>query len=301
VVVPPEGACVTLDPDQALAFARSRNYQTYDQETGTWETDGTGDLGRIRRQQLFIRLALAQAVDKGARNTSTMQQFLDVGKEHVLLDDELAVGDLLDIGNQFRDFDPEELESYQLPVRPGNVGAASVVFLIEDEAQDELDVFRGVGGTIVLPEALRVNVRNGSGVSGQATVVADALRNATFTVASAADAESFDYERTVIRYTPGNQLLAAFLARYLDHDPVLEEVPTLGDASLELVTGRDFTAILAEPRSEDAVRALMPTTVPSTTTTTVRGATTTTTSTTLPETTTTTLGAVPEQPPDKEC
>jgi LCP family protein required for cell wall assembly len=297
VVVPPEGACVTLDPDQALAFARSRNYHTY--VDGYWEVDGTADLGRIQRQQLFIRLALAQAVDKGARNTSTMQQFLDVGKDHVLLDDELEVGDLLDIGNQFKDFDPEALKSYQLPVRGGNVGPASVVFLVEDEAQDELNVFRGVGGTIVLPEALRVNVRNGSGTTGQATDVAQALQAHTFSIASAADAESFDYPRTIIRYTPGNQILAAFLARYLDTDPVIEEVPSLGGATLELVTGRDFTGIRAEPRSEDDVAALVPqATTTSTSTTTTPPSTTTTTE---PPTTTTTFGAVPEQPPGIEC
>lgn len=297
VEVPPGGACVTLDQDQALAFARSRSYQTYDQESGTWDTDPSGDLGRIRRQQLFIRLALAQAVDKGARNTSTMQQFLEVGQDHVLLDDELAVGDLLDIGNQFKDFDPGELESYQLPVRLGSVGAASVVFLVEDEAQEILDVFRGTGGALSGNQAVRVNVRNGSGVSDQATMVADALAAHEFTVTSAADADSLDYETTIIRYTPGNQILAAFLARYLDHNPQIQEVPSLGDANVELVTGRDFTSILSEPRGEDDVSDLIPV---RTSTSSVPAQVTTTTTPSEP-TTTTTVGAVPDQPPEVEC
>jgi LCP family protein required for cell wall assembly len=295
IVVPPEGGCVTLDPDQALAFVRSRKaYSTY--IDGRWEIDPTSDIGRNRRQQLFIQLALAQAIDKGVRNPSTLQQFIDVGKDHVLLDDELSVGDLTDLGDQFGSVDPEGVHRYQLPVRNGNVGAASVVFVIDEEAQDELNVFRGVSAALITPEAVRVSVRNGSGRSGQAVVVQQALQEAGMTVASAADAESFGNERTTIRFTPGNQLFAAFLARYLDEDPVLEEVESLGDASVELLTGTDFTAIRAEPRSEDEVADL----APATTTTTRPDPDAPTTSST-PSTTATTIGVIPEQPPDADC
>src|SRR3954470_17817970 len=42
--------CVTLDSDQALAFARSR-YLEFKNSRGRWESDGSSDLGRITRQQ----------------------------------------------------------------------------------------------------------------------------------------------------------------------------------------------------------------------------------------------------------
>ncbi len=115
VDVPEGGACVTLDPVQALAFVRSRQkYQTL--VDGVWETDYTGDLGRIERQQLFMRLALQRAIDRGARNPTTLRQFIDVGKDHVLLDDTLSTGDLFDLGSQFSEFDPDTLQTYELPV-----------------------------------------------------------------------------------------------------------------------------------------------------------------------------------------
>jgi polyisoprenyl-teichoic acid--peptidoglycan teichoic acid transferase len=304
VNVPPGGACVTLDPEQSLAFVRVRSdYATY--RDGRWrQDDPTGDLGRTRRQQLFVQLALAQAVDRGARNPSTLEQFLRVGQEHVVVDDEILIGELLDLGTQFSDFSADSLFSYQLPLRNGSVGGASVEFLIEEQAQPILDVFRGTAGSLVSPAAVRVSVRNGSGTSGEATLVSEALRSITpqgFTVVSAADAASFDYERTVIRHTPGNEVLAAFLARFLDRNPVIEEAEGLGDAALELVTGHDFGGIRDEPRPEEAVAALLPAT---TTTTSAPGPASaeppgdgpapTTTSTTV-------VGVIPEQPPGIDC
>lgn len=296
--VPDGGSCVTLDPVQALAFVRSRRgYHEY--IDGSWVLDPSSDLGRMRRQQLFMQLALAQAVDKGVRNPSTLQQFIDVGQDHVVLDEDVPVGDLIDLGSRFSDFDPNALHTYQLPVTGGSVGAASVLFLDEEAAQDELNPFRGVSNEILTPRAVRVNVRNGSGTPGEATAVANALGSVSpigFTVVSAFDADSFDYERTVIRYTPGNQVFAAFLARYLDEDPLLEEVTGLGDATVELVTGHDFTGIRTDARPEDAVADL----APESTTTTEPDEDETTTSTSAPETSTT-IGLVPAQPPDEDC
>ena len=48
--------CQTLNGDMALAYARSRYYEEWD---GTdWQIDPRADLGRIERQQLFIREAV---------------------------------------------------------------------------------------------------------------------------------------------------------------------------------------------------------------------------------------------------
>src|SRR3954452_18030503 len=49
--------CVTLDGDQALAFARARHVEFKDAR-GRWEEDPTADLGRITRQQIFVRKAM---------------------------------------------------------------------------------------------------------------------------------------------------------------------------------------------------------------------------------------------------
>ncbi|MBA3955362.1 MAG: LCP family protein, partial [Acidimicrobiia bacterium] len=55
--------CVTLDGTQALAYVRSRHFQSF--VDGRWQADPTGDIGRIGRQQDFIRRAVRSALAKG--------------------------------------------------------------------------------------------------------------------------------------------------------------------------------------------------------------------------------------------
>ncbi len=92
-----------------------------------------------------------------------MNQLIQVGQQSVTLDDQLTTQDIVDLGMQFRDFDPEQLDLYTPPTRGGNVGAASVLFLDERGAQPIFDVFRGVDTEADIIPTVRVEVRNGTG------------------------------------------------------------------------------------------------------------------------------------------
>jgi LCP family protein required for cell wall assembly len=196
VNVPPEGGCVTLDPDQALSFVRSRAFQTYDGRR--WDTDPSGDIGRSSRQQEFIRLALSRAIDKGLRDPRRLDQVLGAAQSSVTLDDNLTIGDIVDLAGQYRGFAPEDLQTFALPTTGGRVGEASVLFLEEDEAQPIFDVFRGISANISFIAAVRVGVRNGTGEIDQADAVLEQLGERGFSMSEADVADSFDHERTVI-------------------------------------------------------------------------------------------------------
>ena len=71
----PTAGCQMLDESQALAYARSRHLQWQDAD-GDWHYDGTGDLGRIKRQQDFVRRTISQAIAKGARNPATLARLV---------------------------------------------------------------------------------------------------------------------------------------------------------------------------------------------------------------------------------
>ena len=47
--------------------------------TTTWQLDPSGDLGRINRQQYFLRVALKRAISKGVRNPATLRRLVDIG------------------------------------------------------------------------------------------------------------------------------------------------------------------------------------------------------------------------------
>ena len=105
--------CVTLDGDQALAYARSRHFEIQKTPNGRWQEDPASDLGRITRQQQFIKAALRKAVSTGVRNPFVLKDLVGIAQKNVTLDTEFSIQDLIDLGMQFREFDPDQLQTYQ--------------------------------------------------------------------------------------------------------------------------------------------------------------------------------------------
>ncbi len=236
--------CVTLDPDQALAYARSRHLEF--KEGGEWQLDGTADLGRISRQQDFIRHALQQAVVEGVGNPLLLGDLLDVSTEAVQVDSDLSVGDAVALGRQFRGFGDDTLQTLTLDVSNDFADGQSIVRVDDTEANDrKIAIFRGVGGagSQAAPD-ISVVVHNGTGNDGEATEVADGLAALGFdTSPGTGDAENFDFGATVVRHEAGDEALARFVAAQFDGGAEVEEVDTVDGADVEVVTGDDFDAV----------------------------------------------------------
>jgi polyisoprenyl-teichoic acid--peptidoglycan teichoic acid transferase len=261
--------CVTLNPEQALAYVRSRHYE--ERIDGDWVTDPSSDLGRIARQQDFIRRALSRAIDKGARNPRKLDRLINVGLDGITVDDALTANDIFRLGNRFRRFDPEDLVSYSVPVEQDNVGEAQILRLVEDEAEQVLSIFRGdpepeteeSDDDKATPASVRLQVLNGSGEPGQASDAARELGAAGFNVSRTGEATSFDHERTLVQYPAGQRDAADLVARWLVSGAQLEQVDDDG-SGIVLVTGDDWQGLRSE-----ASEASESTTESSTTTTTV--------------------------------
>ena len=139
-----ETGCKVLSGEQALAFARSRHFEISRDNMKTWQEDPTSDFGRVTRQQQFIRASLRKAVAQGVRNPFILKEFLEIAQKNVTLDTEFTIQDLVDLGSQFRTFDPDTLVSFT-PVATGTFkGAASVLELNVAASQPMFDVFRGL-------------------------------------------------------------------------------------------------------------------------------------------------------------
>lgn len=241
-----EPGCVSLDPAQALAYVRARHLQTF--EDGRWRTDPTGDHGRMSRQQDFIVRALRRSVDKGVRNPVTANRLVDAALDTVTVDDQLTADDIVDLAMRFRAFQPDRLVKHTLPVVGGNVGGASILRLVDEEAGPVLDVFRGIDPDALTPESIRVRVLNGTGEPGHASLVGRELASVGFASAGTGDAESFDSARTVVRYPPGRRAAADLVARHLVGGARLEEVDEGLGGDVVVVTGADHAGVLDVPR-----------------------------------------------------
>lgn len=254
--------CVTLDGRAALAFARSRHLQYF--KNGGFAYDGTGDLGRISRQQLFLRRIIDRARSKGVSNPLTLKRLVDAGVSNVTIDHSLSVSDLLALGQRFAAFDSSALQTYTLPNTPRTTdGGAQIVELDRAAAGPVLDLFRPgpaqstnpTGSTtttnpsgLLLPEAVSATVLNSSGRQGLAVEAADALVAAGFQIDHFGNGTELDHAieaTSIVRYAPGSEAKARTLAAHVSGPAQVEQDRSLKGDAVVLFLGNDFTTIEA--------------------------------------------------------
>jgi len=239
--------CVTLNGDQGLAFARSRYFQILKPD-GRWKQDGSADLDRVKRQQIFIERSMSKALGQVKSNPLRMRQLLDIGVSNIRIDKNLSIGDLLKLGNHFRSFDPSKLETYPLPVKDYPPDPARLL-LDTAAAEPYLNVFRGLAPGEIRPGLITVAVENGTG--GQkptlAGDVSGALAKIGFQVAPPADAPGA-VTKTTLFYAPGQAAFAQRVARHLSlASPQMMQDSSLPSGHVRLVAGMDFTTVHQEP------------------------------------------------------
>jgi LCP family protein required for cell wall assembly len=291
--------CVTLQGQQALEFTRSR-YLDYMTPEG-WERDPQSDPHRAQRQQVFIRRAMTKALAEVKSNPLRLQQLVDIGVGNIRLDDQMGVGDILNLAEHFRDFSSDRLETYALPVLPHPDNDARLV-LDESEAEPILNVFRGLDPGEVSPGAVTVQVVNGTDKDGFANDISGALQAVGFDLM---DPTSSDERppHSIAYHAPGQANFAQRVARHVTGGADVVEKPGLTPGTVELLVGADFSTVHDQPTPLDQ----MPTTTvapagggaPATT-----APATTAPPTTAPPPTTTTVPngyIVGEPPPGHEC
>ncbi|MGH9242848.1 MAG: LCP family protein [Acidimicrobiales bacterium] len=263
-----EPGCVVLSGEQALAFARARNLE-YRGEGERWRTDPTGDLGRITRQQIFVRRVVEQALAENLLNPVTLNSLLGVALDNVGFDPVLGRRDaLLDLADLVDGFELENLRSYSVPASDWRTRAGAAVLRIDEAAaRPVFNVFRGLDPNSFRPGDVTVTVLNGSGVSGEAGQVRDALDIVGFMTAEPSTADE-GFAQTTIFYNPEWASAADLLARHLTSGAVLQPDPSLAPGELTLVTGTDFTTVMDQPRAESSAAATTTTAPPDETTST---------------------------------
>jgi LCP family protein required for cell wall assembly len=124
-----------LDGPQALAYVRSRHYtEVID---GREREDPTADLGRVQRQQAFLKAVFGKLGD--SRNPFTLAKAGSRTSEGLRVDDTLGLWDAIQLAWRLRSLDPVSVE---LPTRLGSNGSGSVLFLVDPDSQAALDQLR---------------------------------------------------------------------------------------------------------------------------------------------------------------
>ena len=131
----PHTGCQLVDGFQALAVARSRHYEWF--QNGVWNYDVTSDFGRIDRQNAFMRAMIERA--KHLYNPLTLNSFLSKLPQGITLDSNFTLNDLIALAVKFHSFNPANMTAYTLPTVSGvNPTLGDVLYTDEPAAQQML-------------------------------------------------------------------------------------------------------------------------------------------------------------------
>ncbi len=120
-----EAGTHTLDGEMAVAYARSRQYQIY--ENGSWGNPRGGDIARTQRQQdIMVQLFNQVASPASAFNLPT---FLPTFADNITADEGLSLGLMTDLGRAALGLRSADIDRITLPVEnhKGSDGRAYVI------------------------------------------------------------------------------------------------------------------------------------------------------------------------------
>ncbi|HEX2047742.1 MAG TPA: LCP family protein [Acidimicrobiales bacterium] len=279
--------CWELDGNKGLAWVRSRDMEFL--INGTWQADGRGDLGRIERQQDFIRRMMKKALSSGVTNPLTLNRLISVGVRDVTFDSALSTKDLTALGRRFSSLDPDRVVLRTLPTDPADIDGKSVLKLQAAQARPMIDLLNGEApvevapttvpdtgatttapppttatGSTVKPSDVRIRVLNGLGTPGAAARAGTALTSQGFTVSDRGDAPALA-PRTTITHGPGDRDKAQLVQSALLTPAVVQEDATLRSVDVNLVLGADYTGVKPAVSAGTAVTTVPPTTAAPTT------------------------------------
>jgi LCP family protein required for cell wall assembly len=145
--------CHKFDGDEALKYVRSRHFE-YQDENGKWHEDPSSDLGRIARQQDFLRRTLTAALKQNVLKPKIITSLYASYREDVVVDTGLTIDKMIEFVGVIRDVKAETIRTYQIEATGKTISGASVLIWHKnsENMQAILNIFRGLAPLADLPE-----------------------------------------------------------------------------------------------------------------------------------------------------
>jgi LCP family protein required for cell wall assembly len=147
-----ETGCYTFDGDHALAYVRSRKLEAL--VDGEWVRDPTSDLGRISRQQDFIRRMADELLSSGRFSPDVIGGIVETNSEYVVTDSGLTTRKILEFAGVLQNVDPAQITTYQIEATPATIQGNSVLVpsLTGENMSKVLSVFQGTATLASAPD-----------------------------------------------------------------------------------------------------------------------------------------------------
>lgn len=248
----------------ALNYVRAR----------TIDTEGNGDYGRIKRQQLFLSSLLRGALSsKVLSNPATLNGIVDTFIQNSFVD-QVNTDDLLQLAQSMQGLDAGRVTFLTVPTSgtaedgsgneiPRDADIRAIFdAIINDEPLPGEKEEKPAGTTTSTttsptpsrpadvtvsaldPYSVSMRVLNGTGTAGVATGIAESLANQGFGVQGVADA-SENRTDTVVRYGEGQQAAAATVAQLFPGASI--QADNTVQSGIEVIVGSDYSGNLGSP------------------------------------------------------
>jgi len=248
----PHPGCVELDGEQSLQWVRSRYLEYQNPDTGRWvSADIIPDLGRIGRQQEFMRRLAGLAVQKSLANPFTANLVADRIVDGLHVDDAFDKDSVFALLDAFRTLNPDDtsaLEMVTLPTKGGPSQAGQSVLYADttnpafDQIIGRLRTFDTTPRPAPAPAEVRVRVVNASGREALAIAVTKQLKELGFVTVDAVETSRERIPGIDVRVAQDQRAKGNLLLRFIEPTAQLSVVPP-SDVDVTLVLGKAFRAI----------------------------------------------------------
>ena len=145
--------CHTFDGDEALKYVRSRHFE-YQDAAGTWHEDPSSDLGRIARQQDFLRRTLTAALKNSILKPKTISALYQSYSTDLVVDTGMTIDKMIQFVGVVRKVTASEIRTYQVEATGKRIGGADVLIWHKDSKnmQAILNIFKGLAPLADAPE-----------------------------------------------------------------------------------------------------------------------------------------------------
>jgi LCP family protein required for cell wall assembly len=279
--------CLRVDGAKALQWVRARNIQILDPAKGTLDRDdglrwspldATADIGRIERQQDFVKKLGRIAVERTLDDPFIAPDLVDALLPNLHADQGFDRSALNELVRAFMGLtsDGPGLQFETLPWSdPGKpVGGQAVVLVKQPEADAVFARLRGDVVTepapvstaapttpaVIRPSDVRVKVLNGSGITGAAGDADQELANRGFVSGGVGNATGGTVAKSEIRYRPEDAGKAQLVAGLVAGADLVPDSALVG-GDVVLVIGANFKGI-ATASSTDTAAPVVPTLTP---------------------------------------
>ena len=148
-----EAGCHTFDGVEALKYVRSRHFE-YQDAAGKYHEDPSSDLGRIARQQDFLRRTLTAALKQNVLRPKIITSLYASYRDDLVIDTGMTIDKMIEFVGVVRKVTASGIRTYQIEATGKNVGGAAVLIWHKDSQnmQAILNIFRGTAPLADAPE-----------------------------------------------------------------------------------------------------------------------------------------------------